>query len=182
MEDDNTSKDDATDSKSEDAKTPFDTKSGKVITDQGSLKLDKDNESFTWEAKDPSKFAGKKVTVVINSKVKKDSTGDIKNVIKLHEDDKTTDSNEVVSTPEKEPKKGEEPQPKEPPKEQPQPEAQPEKPQPKEQPKSTVQKVDKDLPSTGSDVGDFGILGAILTALGLGSYATYRHNKNKKAE
>ena len=206
--DDNTSKDDATDSKSEDAKTPFDTKSGKDITDQGTLKLDKDNESFTWEAKDPSKFAGKKVTVVINSKVKKDSTGDIKNVIKLHEDDKTTDSNEVVSTPEKEPKKREgtptppkkedpktpeKPQPKEQPqpeaqpekpqpKEQPQPEAQPEKPQPKEQPKSTVQKVDKDLPSTGSDVGDFGILGAILTALGLGSYATYRHNKNKKAE
>lgn len=167
---------------SENGQKPFDTKSGKDITDQGTLKLDKDNESFTWEAKDPSKFAGKKVTVVINSKVKKDSTGDIKNVIKLHEDDKTTDSNEVVSTPEKEPKKDEvtpTPPKKEDPKtpEKPQP-----KEQPKEQPKSTVQKVDKDLPSTGSDVADFGILGSILTVLGLGSYATYRYNKNKKAE
>lgn len=168
---------------SENGQKPFDTKSGKDITDQGNLKLDKDNESFTWEAKDPSKFAGKKVTVVINSKVKKDSTGDIKNVIKLHEDDKTTDSNEVVSTPEEEPKKGGA-TPTPPKKEDPKtPEkAQPEKPQPKEQPKSTVQKVDKDLPSTGSDVADFGILGSILTALGLGSYATYRYNKNKKAE
>lgn len=198
--DDSNKESETNDSDSDDSTTPFDVKNGQDVTDQGDLKLDKDNESFTWTAKDPKKFAGKKVTVVIGSTIKKDAKGQIDNVIQLKEDDKTTDSNKVTTTLKEDPKPQEEapiPPKKEDPKdpEQPQPE-QPEQPkqpeqkqeqhqtvtQPKQSQQQTqkastpaVQKINPALPSTGSDVKDFGIIGAVLAVLGgAGAYVLKR--------
>lgn len=186
----------ASSSESEASTKPFDTKSGVDVTNQGDLKLNKDDESFTWTAKDPKKFAGKKVTVVIDSTVKKDAKGEIDNVIKMKEDDKGKDSNKVVSVLKEKPKKEETPptpsKPNKPEKETPkeQPKETPKTPE-KEQPKTpetpekeqpTVKKVDKDLPSTGSDLADFGIIGGFLAAVAGASLAILKMRKNSNSD
>ena len=198
---DNGKSDDATTKDIDDnaSKSAFDVKNAQDVTDQGDLKLDKDNESFTWTAKDPKKFAGKKVTVVIGSTIKKDAKGQIDNVIKLKEDDKSTDSNKVTTTLKEDPKPQEDvpvppekEDPKDPEPEQPkQPEQKQEQHQTVTQPKQSqqqkqqaptpaVQKINPALPSTGSNVKDFSIIGGALVALGAaGAYVLKRRSNNQ---
>ena len=163
------------------------------ITKEGTLKVDEDNESFVWTPKDPSKFKGKKVVVQVGAKFKKDNNGNYKKYKKdgkyivpnvaqsgSGDKDKVKKSNKV-DTELKPKEKQQTPPPK---KEQPKKE-QPQKgggEQPKQQPKQTVAQQ-SDLPSTGSNEADFGIIGAIVAAVaGAVGYIFNRKRKGHEGE
>lgn len=167
----------------------------KEVTDQGTLSVDEEGESFVWTPKDPSAFKGKKVVVQVGAKFKEDKNGNYKkyekdgkyivpNVAEMAsgDKDKAKKSNEVHSELEKPkeetPAKPEQPKetPKEQPKEQP---SNPETPQPqKSQPKTVLQQ--QNLPSTGSNAVDGGI-GAAIAAAFAGAVG-YLFNRNRKKQ
>lgn len=75
------------------------------ITNQGSLSLNNDDESFTWVAKNPSKYAGKDLVAIVDVKLKSNANFenydyeglyDIVNVAYLHVNDEKIMSNPVV--------------------------------------------------------------------------------------
>lgn len=196
--DDNTSKDD---SKSEAVPNVKDMKD---VTEQGTLKVDEEGESFVWTPKDPSKFKGKKVIVQVGAKFKEDKNGNYKkyekdgkfivpNVAELGsgDKDKVKKSNKVETELEKPkedkttpPKKENPKDPEQPSKETPNNPDQPNNkggesnPSPKEQPKQSVAEQNN-LPSTGSNAADGGIVGAIVAAIAAG--AGYVFNRKRKS-
>ncbi|OFO55312.1 isopeptide-forming domain-containing fimbrial protein [Nosocomiicoccus sp. HMSC059G07] len=85
-------------------------KSGNDITDQGTLEINNDNESFRWTANDPKAFAGETIQVIPTVSVKdtvsfaefeEDGKFVFKNTAQLFVDDETIDSPEVTTTLEK---------------------------------------------------------------------------------
>ena len=79
---------------------------GEDVTAEGDLAIE--GNKVTWTAKDPNKFAGKKLSLVIQAKVKdgadtskyeNDGKVNIPNKSQLIVDDNTIDSNEVTVTP-----------------------------------------------------------------------------------
>ena len=81
------SDDQSTDSKSDENK-------GRDITKEGKLEFDKEKDTFTWTANNPTKLLGKKVHIDIKSKVK-----DGKTLEKYKTNDKDENGNTIYSLP-----------------------------------------------------------------------------------
>lgn len=83
---------------------------GNDITEQGTLDINNENESFRWTANDPTEFAGQTIQVIPTVSVKdtvsfaefeEDGKFVFKNTAQLFVDDETLDSPEVTTTLEK---------------------------------------------------------------------------------
>ena len=80
------------DSKSENNKS--EESKGQDVTKEGKLEFDKEKDTFTWTANDPSKFLGKKVHIDVKAKVKDGKTLD-----KYKTDQKDKNGNTIYSLP-----------------------------------------------------------------------------------
>ena len=190
----------------------------KDVTEQGTLKVDEEGESFIWTPKDPSKFKGKKVIVQVGAKFKEDKNGNYKkyekdgkyvvpNVAELGsgDKDKVKKSNKVITelTPKKEdktvpPKKDTPDKPSTPKKDTPDKPSTPKKDTPSNpsspkadspqrngqgNPEKPTVAQQADLPSTGSNTADGGIIGAIVAAIaGVTGWVVNRKRKNNNEQ
>lgn len=179
----------------------------KDVTEQGTLKVDEEGESFIWTPKDPSKFKGKKVIVQVGAKFKEDKNGNYKkyekdgkyvvpNVAELGsgDKDKVKKSNKVTTelTPKKEdkavpPKKDTPDKPSTPKKDTPNNPSSPKADSPQRNGQGNPEKPtvaqQADLPSTGSNAADGGIIGAIVAAIaGVTGWVINRKRKDNNEQ
>lgn len=179
----------------------------KDVTEQGTLKVDEEGESFIWTPKDPSKFKGKKVIVQVGAKFKEDKNGNYKkyekdgkyvvpNVAELSsgDKDKVKKSNKVTTelTPKKEdkavpPKKDTPDKPSTPKKDTPNNPSSPKADSPQRNGQGNPEKPtvaqQADLPSTGSNAADGGIIGAIVAAIaGVTGWVINRKRKDNNEQ